>query len=199
MAWRVQSLNALHRRKDEIVLEKNTLDAEACEIDEEIRTTQEDLRNANRVCRLLEQEAIRRAGRARQLLELQDGNRRVGLLLELQAKNKEPNYEAEGVLQVKNEEPNYEAEGVAEEAQEYMKETLALDASGVARSSHLEEKRYIKRKYVADHGEEYVEDALWQTMASVMSPPWCRPGWHASGGQHNPFVRWFMVITFMVW
>ena len=190
--WRVQSLNALHRRKKEIVLEKNTLDAEACEIDEEIRTTQEDLRNANRVCRLLEQEAIRRAGRARQLLELQDGNRRVGLLLELQAKNKEPNYEAEGVLQVKNEEPNYEAEGVPqvkneepnseaegirrtkpdyEEAngirywhlmQEEVDHMAEMDAAGVTTCSHLgdirREVESLKRKYYADHMEEYVED-----------------------------------------
>jgi len=147
--WRWQSLLALRRRREEIVVEKNRIDAEMWEIDEEIRTTQE---------------AIRTKGRVRQLLE-----RHV--------KNEEPNYEAEGVLQVKNEEPNSEAEGIRrtkpdyEEAngirywhlmQEEVDHMAEMDAAGVTTCSHLgdirRELESLKRKYYADHIEEYVED-----------------------------------------
>ena len=146
--WRWQSLIALRRRRKEIELEKDRLDAEVWEIDQEIRTTQE---------------AIRTKGRATQLLELQ-------------AKNEEPNCEAEGVLQVKNEEPNSEAEGIRrtkpdyEEAydrywhlmQEEVDHMAEMDAAGVTTCSHLgdirREVESLKRKYYADHMEEYVED-----------------------------------------
>ena len=129
--WRWQSLIALRRRRKEIELEKDRLDAEVWEIDQEIRTTQE---------------AIRTKGRATQLLELQ-------------AKNEEPNYEAEGVAD------SEEANGkrywhLMEEEMAQMEE---MDASGAATSSHLAqdlraELKSLKRKYAADHGEEYVED-----------------------------------------